>query len=77
MKTVIYSIAALLVAAAVAVLYKTTAAAESGVSPAAVSHRPVLEYLQAVNGVAPPQDPQLLFLPMAQYSNAHLQRVPF
>ena len=70
MKTLIYSIADLLVASAVAVLYKTTAAA-------AVSHRPVLEYLQAVNSVAPPQDPQLLFLLMAQYSDAHLQRVPF
>jgi len=77
MKTLIYSIAALLVASAAAVLYKTTAAAESGVSTAAVSHRPVLEYLQAVNSVAPPQDPQLLFLLMAQYSNANLQRVPF
>jgi hypothetical protein len=77
MKTLIYSIAALLVASAVAVLYKTTAAAESGVGTAAVSHRPVLEYLQAVNSVTPSQDPQLLFLPMAQYSNANLQRVSF
>jgi glyoxylase-like metal-dependent hydrolase (beta-lactamase superfamily II) len=29
--------------------------------------------LKAVNNVAPPQDPQLLFLLMAQYSNANLQ----
>jgi len=29
--------------------------------------------LKAVNSVAPPQDPQLLFLLMAQYSNANLQ----
>jgi len=36
-------------------------------------HRPELEYLKAVNSVAPPQDPQLLFLLMAQYSNANLQ----
>ena len=77
MKTLICSIAAVLVASAVAVLYKTTAAAESGVSTAAVSRRPVLEYLQAVNSVAPPQDTQLLFLLMARYSNANLQRVPF
>src|SRR5713101_10036975 len=39
----------------------------------ASSHRPELEYLKAVNSVAPPQDPQLLFLLMAQYSNANLQ----
>jgi glyoxylase-like metal-dependent hydrolase (beta-lactamase superfamily II) len=35
--------------------------------------RPDLEYLKAVNRVAPPQDPQLLFLLMGQYSNANLQ----
>ncbi len=37
------------------------------------SVRPDLEYLKAVNSVAPPRDPQLLFLLMAQYSNANLQ----
>jgi glyoxylase-like metal-dependent hydrolase (beta-lactamase superfamily II) len=35
--------------------------------------RPELEYLKAVNSVAPPRDPQLLFLLMGQYSNANLQ----
>jgi glyoxylase-like metal-dependent hydrolase (beta-lactamase superfamily II) len=39
----------------------------------ASSHRPELEYLKAVNSVAPPRDPQLLFLLMAQYSSANLQ----
>ena len=39
----------------------------------ASSHRPELEYLKAVNSVAPPRDPQLLFLLMGQYSNANLQ----
>src|ERR1700733_14021787 len=39
----------------------------------ASSHRPELEYLKAVNSVAPPRDPQLLFLLMAQYLNANLQ----
>src|SRR6202045_5292635 len=39
----------------------------------ASSVRPELEYLKAVNSVAPPRDPQLLFLLMAQYSNANLQ----
>ncbi len=37
------------------------------------SIRPELEYLKAVNSVAPPRDPQLLFLLMAEYSNAHMQ----
>src|SRR5260370_26737834 len=37
------------------------------------SARPELEYLKAVKSVAPPRDPQLLFLLMAQYSNANLQ----
>ena len=34
---------------------------------------PELEYLKAINSVAPPKDPQLVFLLMAQYSNLNLQ----
>jgi glyoxylase-like metal-dependent hydrolase (beta-lactamase superfamily II) len=37
------------------------------------SHRPDLEYLKAVNQVAPPHDPQLLFLLMEQYASAQRQ----
>jgi glyoxylase-like metal-dependent hydrolase (beta-lactamase superfamily II) len=37
------------------------------------SGRPELEYLKAVNSVAPPRDPQLLFLLMAEYSNSNRQ----
>jgi len=73
MKTIFYPFAALLLVAAVTVLYKTTAAADRGVSSVTVSHRPELEYLKAVNSVAPPQDPQLLFLLMGEYANANLQ----
>src|SRR5881394_2358934 len=36
-----------------------------------VSSRPDLEYLKAVNHVGPPEDPQLLFLLMAQYASAN------
>src|SRR5215467_7185098 len=72
MKTYIYLGAALLLATALAGLYKVFAAGESRTSSSA-SPRPDLEYLKAVNTVAPPSDPQLLFLLMAQYSNAHLQ----
>jgi glyoxylase-like metal-dependent hydrolase (beta-lactamase superfamily II) len=73
MKAVLYPLAALLLVSAVAVLYKMTAATDSGVSSAAVSHRPELEYWKAVNSVAPPQDPQLLFLLVAESANANLQ----
>jgi len=44
-----------------------------GVDSTSGSPRPELEYLKAVNTVAPPQDPQLLFLLMAEYSNANMQ----
>jgi len=37
------------------------------------SSRPELEYLKAVNGAGPPQDPQLLFLLMGAYANANQQ----
>lgn len=73
MKAVIYPLAALLLATAVAAVYKTTAATDSGVNSPAASHRPELEYWKAVNSVAPPRDPQVLFLLMAEYSNANLQ----
>jgi glyoxylase-like metal-dependent hydrolase (beta-lactamase superfamily II) len=36
------------------------------------AHPPELEYWKAINSVAPPKDPQLLFLLMAQYSNLNL-----
>ena len=38
------------------------------------SQRPELEYFKAVNRAAPPKDPELLFLLMAQYANANQHR---
>lgn len=73
MKTIFYLVVTLLLLAAVTVVYKMTASADSGVSSVTVSHRPELEYLKAVNSVGPPQDPQLLFLLMAEYANANRQ----
>ena len=73
MKTIFYTFAAFLLVSAVTMLYKTTAAADSHVNSVTVSHRPELDYLKAVNSVAPPQDPQLLFLLMAEYANANRQ----
>src|SRR5215472_3601368 len=74
MKTAMYPLAILLLASAVAALYRTrtTVAADNATGSPAGSHGPDLEYLKAVNSVAPPQDPQLLFLLMGQYSNANL-----
>ncbi len=36
-------------------------------------HSPELEYLKAVNGVAPPKDPELMFILMAEFANSNLQ----
>ncbi len=48
-------------------------AAESRVTSSSASHHPDLDYLKAVNSVAPLRDPQVLFLLMAEYSNANLE----
>src|ERR1700758_653301 len=73
MKAVIYLLAALLLGTAWVALYSKMAVVNNKISSPAVSPRPGLEYLKAVNSVAPPQDPQLLFLLMAEYSNDNLQ----
>jgi glyoxylase-like metal-dependent hydrolase (beta-lactamase superfamily II) len=74
MKTSMYLSAALLLAGVVLVsLRKEPAASVSRNSSETGSPRPDLEYFKAVNSVAPPKDPQLLFLLMGQYANANLQ----
>src|SRR5229473_2850897 len=74
MRTAIYLLAALTVFGIfLANLRGTPDGPGPGNHGEAGSHRPELEYLKAVNSVAPPRDPQLLFLLMAQYSNANLQ----
>ena len=45
----------------------------SGAEVSPASSPPELEYLKVVNQVGPPQDPQLLFLLMAQYASANKQ----
>ena len=65
-------LAGLLVGTALVPSHGAFAAKESGSSSSA-SHHPDLDYLKAVNSVAPPRDPELLFLLMARYSNANLQ----
>src|ERR1700722_16635358 len=70
MKIPIY-LSAVLLAVFLASLHGSTE--NAGVDSSSGSRRPELEYLKAVNTVAPPQNPQLLFLLMAEYSNANLQ----
>src|SRR5262245_43396799 len=65
-------LAALLLGTAL-VTSQGTLAGESGSNSSSVSRHPDLEYLKAINSVAPPRDPELLFLLMAAYSNANLQ----
>jgi glyoxylase-like metal-dependent hydrolase (beta-lactamase superfamily II) len=74
MRTAIYLLAALLLSGVLLTKLRATPGRPgSGNQGGDSSVRPELEYLKAVNTVAPPQDPQLLFLLMAQYSNANLQ----
>ena len=54
-------------------LRETSAGSVSGKTSVSGSPRPELEYFKAINSVGPPHDPQILFLLMAQYSNANLQ----
>ena len=66
-------LAGLLLGTALVPSHGAFAAGESGSSSSSASHHPDLDYLKAVNSVAPPRDPELLFLLMAEYSNANLQ----
>ncbi len=74
MRSVIYLSAALLACALfVAGLREIRANPSPGNHAGNTTYPPDLEYLKAVNRVAPPKDPQLIFLLMAQYSNLNLQ----
>jgi glyoxylase-like metal-dependent hydrolase (beta-lactamase superfamily II) len=72
MKIPIYLSAVLLLAVFLATLRGAPSAESTGVDSSGSRH-PELEYLKAVNTVAPPQDPQLLFLLMAEYSSVKMQ----
>jgi glyoxylase-like metal-dependent hydrolase (beta-lactamase superfamily II) len=74
MRIAVYLLAVLLVFGVfIAILRGTSARPGPKNHGEATSVRPELEYLKAVNSVAPPRDPQLLFLLMAVYSSANLQ----
>jgi hypothetical protein len=74
MRAAIYLLAVVLVfGVSLATLRATLARPDARNRSDAGSGRPELEYLKAVNSVAPPRDPQLLFLLMAEYSNSNRQ----
>ncbi len=73
MRISMYLLAPLLLGTLLATLRGTTVTEGGGINSPSGSYRPELEYLKAVNSVAPPRDPQLLFLLMAEYSNANMQ----
>jgi glyoxylase-like metal-dependent hydrolase (beta-lactamase superfamily II) len=73
LKILIYLSAVLLLAVFLATVRGAPSTESAGVDSSSGSRRPELEYLKAVNIVAPPQDPQLLFLLMAEYANANRQ----
>src|SRR5260221_531871 len=71
MRKEVYLLLALLLVVGSLIYLETNGTAASPVQSS--SSRPELEYLKAVNGSAPPQDPQLLFLLMGAYANANQQ----
>src|SRR5262245_30093773 len=74
MRPAIYLSAAVLTFAVIfAELRGVRANTSPGDHAGTVTRSPDLEYLKAINSVAPPKDPQLLFLLMAQYSSGNLQ----
>jgi glyoxylase-like metal-dependent hydrolase (beta-lactamase superfamily II) len=74
MKVFFYLSAALLLSGILLVgLRETFAGSVSGKTSVSGSARPELGYFKAINNLGPPHDPQILFLLMAQYSNANLQ----
>ena len=72
MKKIVYATAAITLAGLMAVL-NATPIGKIGDSALPNSHLSELEYLKSVNRVGPPQDPQLLFVLMAEYANANEQ----
>src|SRR5215467_14649943 len=75
MKKLLSASSVLLLGILLLTLYGAPSAKSGSAGPTSPrsSRPPELEYLKAVNSVAPPHDPQLLFLLMAQYSSARLQ----
>jgi glyoxylase-like metal-dependent hydrolase (beta-lactamase superfamily II) len=73
MKAGLYLSTALGIGILIAALLANPASAGNGGDAPSSSRTPEIGYLEAVNALGPPQDPQLLFLLMAQYDSTNLQ----
>src|SRR5262249_42888942 len=73
MKISLSLLALLLVSLTFVSFYGPLSLKSHGVKAPAESRRPELAYYEAVNKIGPPEDPQLLFLLMSQYSNSNKQ----
>src|SRR5262245_61814473 len=73
MKVSLFGLIALVFGAFLVTLYGPVSSKGQAVKASPESRRPELAYYEAVNKVGPPEDPQLLFLLMGQYSNSNKQ----
>jgi hypothetical protein len=73
MKAGLYLSTALGIGILIAALLANPASAGNGSDAPSSSRTPEIGYLEAVNALGPPHDPQLLFLLMAQYDSTNLQ----
>ena len=74
MRVFIFFTLAMFLVAGVLLLLKRGASISPVMANGSGFRHPDIEYFKAINSVAPPQDPQILFLLMGQYSNANLQK---
>ena len=74
MRVFIFFTLAMFLVAGVLLLLKRGASISPVMANGSGFRHPDIEYFKIINSVAPPQDPQILFLLMGQYSNANLQK---
>ncbi len=74
MRVFIFFTLAMFLVAGVLLLLKRGASISPVMANGSGFRHPDIEYFKVINSVAPPQDPQILFLLMGQYSNANLQK---
>lgn len=73
MRTSLISSACLLLTLLLFAAFRPALLKSAAVKASAESRPPELAYYETINKIGPPQDPQLLFLLMAQYSNSNKQ----
>jgi Metallo-beta-lactamase superfamily len=73
MKISLSLLAILLLGLLLTAMYAPASSEGQATKSSAESRRPELAYYEAINKIGPPEDPQLLFLLMSQYSNSNKQ----